>query len=330
MKYTTSVVIPCYLPRASANDLSLLNKAVLSAVEQDYPDEMEIILVDDGNKIPIENLIDINSYPCNVRVIHQRRNMGLVLALNRGINEANFNYIARLDADDTWDPGKVRAQFDLFRADPNLTLVATGMTRVTPSGQVIDEHIRPDGWSNIAQFFVEYGCPFPHGSVLARKDIYQALGLYSQDATFAHCEDYHLWGQWIRFFKTSMVEKSYYRYTVSSSSVSGQNSEQQSRASQIVLHHFRAIGLDQSYVDDIGSLSNMLGIQVIELGHLLLSIWRSTGAVLKLPSEVLPILRRILTDRVLCETNEQNSIKFPALVNEKRFNNFVNIYVAFA
>lgn len=330
MKFTTSVVIPCYLPRASANDLSLLDKAILSAVEQDYPDEMEILLVDDGNKVSVENLIDINSYPCNVRVIHQRRNMGLVLALNRGINEAKFNFIARLDADDTWEPDKIRSQFQLFSTDQDLTLVATGMTRVTPSGRVIDEHIRPDGWANIARFFVEYGCPFPHGSVLGRKDIYQALGLYSQDATFAHCEDYHLWGQWIRFFKTAMLEKSYYKYTVSSSSVSGQNSEQQSRASQIVLHHFRAIGIDQSYVDDIGELSSILGVGKIEVGHLLLSIWRSTGAVLQIPSDILPILRRIISDRTFYEVEEPNPVQFNISVNLNKLSNFVNVYITFA
>lgn len=329
MRFTVSVVIPCYLPRASAKDLLQLNEAILSAVEQEYPDEMEIILIDDGNSVPLEELIDIGSFSCEVRVIRQRRNMGLVLALNRGINEARYNFIARLDADDTWERGKIRAQYELIKDDPDITLVATGMVRVTESGEVIDEHIRPDGWVNIARFFVEYGCPFPHGSVVARKDVYKALGLYSQDATFAHCEDYHLWGQWVRFFKTSLVESPLYRYTVSSSSVSGQNAAQQMRASQIVLHHFRALGVDQSYVNNIEVLSNKLGVSKIDIGFLLLSVWQSTGSVFRLPLDLLPEFRMLLPDRYICESSRVPTIKFDILLNESRFSRFVNVFMTF-
>lgn len=328
MSYTTSVVIPCYLPRASANDVQMLYKAILSAVDQDYPDQMEILLVDDGNPVPVENLIDVSSFPCEVRVVHQPRNMGLVLALNRGITEAQYNFIARLDADDTWGHGKIAAQFERFAADPELTLVATGMVRVTPEGEVIDEHIRPDGWENIARFFVEYGCPFPHGSVLARKDVYKELGLYSQDVTFAHCEDYHLWGEWIRFFKTAIIEKSYYNYTVSNSSVSVQNSEQQMKASQIVLHHFRAISVDKLYIDTIDKISEALSINKIELGNLLHSIWRSTNSVIRMPVELVDYFVQVFPDRCFIEVNMPQTRRFDILQNDLKFSRYVNVFTA--
>lgn len=330
MRYTTSVVIPCYLPRASANDVQMLNKAILSAVDQDYPDQMEILLVDDGNPVPVEKLIDVTSFPCEVRVIHQPRNMGLVLALNKGITEAKYNYIARLDADDTWAQGKIGAQFKRFAADPELTLVATGMVRVTPEGQVIDEHIRPDGWENIARFFVEYGCPFPHGSVLARKDVYEDLGLYSQDATFAHCEDYHLWGQWIRFFKTAIIEKSHYNYTVSNASVSVQNSEQQMKASQIVLHHFRAIGVDKPYLDALEKISEELSLSKIELGTLLHSIWRSTNSVIRMPAELIDYFIQLYPDRCFIEVNMPQTRKFEILEDDLKFSRFINVFTTFS
>lgn len=330
MRYTTSVVIPCYLPRASANDVQMLHKAILSAVTQDYPDQMEIILVDDGNPVPVERLIDIASYPCEVRVIHQPRNMGLVLALNKGITEAKYNFIARLDADDTWAQGKISAQFERFTADPELTLVGTGMVRVTPEGEIIDEHIRPDGWTNIARFFVEYGCPFPHGSVLARKDIYKELGLYSQDATFAHCEDYHLWGQWIRFFKTAIIEKSYYNYTVSNASVSAQNSEQQMKASQIVLHHFRAISVDSLYIDAIEKISEILSINKIELGILLHSIWRSANSVIRMPVELIEYFVQLFPDRCFLAVNMPQTRKFEILQEDSKFSKLINVFTTYS
>lgn len=330
MRFTTSVVIPCYLPRPSASEIDLLHKAIKSAVDQDYPDDMEIILVDDGNPIPVDKLINTHDYGCEVRVIKQPRNMGLVLGLNKGINEAKYNFIARLDADDTWSPGKVRAQYDVFKSDSDVTLVATGMVRVTPSGDIIDEHIRPNGWANIAKFFVEYGCPFPHGSVLARKDTYKALGLYSQDATFAHCEDYHLWGQWIRFFKAAMIEKSYYNYTVSSSSVSGQNASQQMKASQIVLHHFRALGADKAYFDNFDTVASLLNISVVEVGYLLLRMWKSTGSVLRIPIDLLQNFRNLLPDRSIIETEHVETVQVYNLSEVSKSTKCVNVYIAFA
>jgi len=61
-----------------------------------------------------------------IQVIHQK-NAGPAAARNTGIRAAKGEYVAFLDADDEWLPGKLETQLGLLEADPELDLVCTAM-----------------------------------------------------------------------------------------------------------------------------------------------------------------------------------------------------------
>ena len=97
-----SVIIPFY------SGVKWLFEAVESALMQDYP-EKEIIVVNDGS---VEALATFrNMYESRVVIIDQE-NRGPAAARNAGINFATGKYIALLDADDLWEPGKLSSQVD--------------------------------------------------------------------------------------------------------------------------------------------------------------------------------------------------------------------------
>jgi glycosyltransferase involved in cell wall biosynthesis len=95
-----SVVIPGY------NAAAFIGQAIESALRQTYS-PIEVIVVDDGSQ---DNTAEVaSSYPRPVRVI-RRSNGGPGAARNLGVSMSEGNWIALLDADDTWLPAKLQRQ----------------------------------------------------------------------------------------------------------------------------------------------------------------------------------------------------------------------------
>lgn len=114
---TVSVVIPCY------NGERFLSEAVASALGQTRP-PLEVIVVDDGSTDRSAELA--MSLGPTVRVIRQS-NQGESVARNRGIDEARGEWIAFLDADDSWMPGKLEQQ--VVALSPRTRAICTGTRR---------------------------------------------------------------------------------------------------------------------------------------------------------------------------------------------------------
>lgn len=91
-----SIVVPVY------NVKSYLRECIDSILAQTYK-EFELILVDDGSVDASGRICDeYGIIPC-VRVIH-KKNEGLGMARNSGMEIARGDYVAFLDSDDYWKP----------------------------------------------------------------------------------------------------------------------------------------------------------------------------------------------------------------------------------
>jgi glycosyltransferase involved in cell wall biosynthesis len=99
-----SVVMPVH------NHARFISRAVESVWAQDRSD-VEVLIVDDGSTDDPETVVNALSRDGDVRFF-QQENAGAASARNRGIAEASGEWIAFLDADDVWLPGKLAAQFD--------------------------------------------------------------------------------------------------------------------------------------------------------------------------------------------------------------------------
>ena len=102
-----SVVIPTW------NRAALLGDALDSVFAQNYA-PVQVIVVDDGSTDDTRSLAA--RYP-GVEYYRQEH-AGSAAARNRGVAHARGDYIAFLDSDDVWLPGKLRTELDLFRQFP--------------------------------------------------------------------------------------------------------------------------------------------------------------------------------------------------------------------
>lgn len=104
-----SIIIPFF------NEEKYFTECINSVLKQTYLN-YEIIIVDDGSKKifkrKLENLQSKN--PKKIKVFF-KKNEGVSSARNYGIEKSKGEYIAFLDADDTWLPHKLEYQLNLLK-----------------------------------------------------------------------------------------------------------------------------------------------------------------------------------------------------------------------
>jgi len=130
-----SVVIPTW------NRAHLVCEAINSALNQ-RPCEVEVIVVDDASTDKTAEVIT-RIYGDSVRLLSLRKRGGAGAARNAGVAVAGGEFVAFLDSDDVWLPGKLDAELRVFERFPEAEAVLS-------DSQNFFEH-QPDGESRFAQ-----------------------------------------------------------------------------------------------------------------------------------------------------------------------------------
>jgi len=157
-----SVVIPSY------NSGHLVAEAINSVLAQNHR-RVEVIVVDDGSTDDTRTVVAaLADKDPRVNYLYQE-NKGLGGARNTGIYRARGEYLAFLDADDLFLPGKLQIQAAMLDADPSLGLVAGGHRVVDiTTGLALGER---QPWEHHPNLDLETwlrGCPIVPCAVLMR------------------------------------------------------------------------------------------------------------------------------------------------------------------
>lgn len=116
-----SIIVPVY------NVEKFILETIGSVAAQTYPN-WELLLVEDGSSDGTAAVIEEyvrQKKEDRIRLIRQPSNMGAARARNRGVREARGRYIAYLDADDLWMPGKLELQLG-FMEEQGAAFTFTG------------------------------------------------------------------------------------------------------------------------------------------------------------------------------------------------------------
>ncbi|HDR14841.1 MAG TPA: glycosyltransferase family 2 protein [Desulfobacteraceae bacterium] len=175
-----SIIIPTF------NRSVLVQRALKSVLEQEHP-SFEVIVVDDGSSDDTRQQIPAGGV---VKLLVHPSNRGVSSARNSGIRYASGRFIAFLDSDDYWLPGKLKRQAAFFSDQPSAVACQTnekwirGGRRVNPGKR----HIKPSG--DIFERSLEL-CVVSPSSVMLKKSLFDEVGLF--DEMLPACEDYDLW-----------------------------------------------------------------------------------------------------------------------------------------
>ncbi len=125
MTFSYSVVIPAY------NAAGTVRQAIESIQRQTIPPQ-EIIVVDDGST---DETVAIVQGMAGKLTVMSQANAGPGAATTAGLRRVTTPFVATLDADDLWLPGKIALQAACFVADPGLAGVFS-LARLFTDGEV--------------------------------------------------------------------------------------------------------------------------------------------------------------------------------------------------
>lgn len=181
-----SVLMPVY------NGQRHLRVAVESMLNQTFTD-FECIIIDDGSTDSTwEILSDYATWDQRIRLVRNAQNMGVTGSLNKGLELARGEYIARQDADDVSLPERFARQVQHLDSHPQLGLVGTWSQLIDEDGQVL-EQVMPPTASGVIRWTLLFGNCFVHASIMLRQAVLKKIGPY--DAHKPHAEDYDLWSR---------------------------------------------------------------------------------------------------------------------------------------
>lgn len=192
MQIRVSVVVPAYNVREH------IAEAILSVRAQNF-DGVEIIVVDDGSNDGTADFVE-REFP-DARLF-RKENGGAATARNLGMREARGEYVAFLDADDVWLPGKLKAQIGYLDQRPELGLVCGGFSFWTADEKglfpdpcslhspILDTQVEPDyaGWGYHKLLLSNYVWT---STVVMRRSLVERIGYYDERLRLG--QDYEYW-----------------------------------------------------------------------------------------------------------------------------------------
>lgn len=182
MNPAVSIIMPCY------NAAAHLPQSVGSVLAQTFSD-WELIAVDDGSDDTTLNWLRAQTDP---RIqVHTQPNQGVSAARNAGLALARGQYVAFLDADDTWAPAFLATLFAALQARRDAVLAYCGWQNIGLPGKRGAPFIPPDYETPAKRETLFAGCRWPIHAALIKRDAIAGAGGF--DPHLKNAEDYALW-----------------------------------------------------------------------------------------------------------------------------------------
>jgi glycosyltransferase involved in cell wall biosynthesis len=194
---------------ASYNMGRYLPEALESALSQDYP-AIEVRIVDDGSSDDTPQVLE--RWRDDPRVhVHRQANAGQTRAKNRGIADSRGAFIAFLDADDVWLPGKLRRQLALFAGRPEVGVVYSDYECMDGEGNPLPKGPTPMRRGRITgALLIDNFVSF--SSSVVRRSCLEACGAFDESLEMGI--DYELWLRLSARYAFDFVPEATLRYRI--------------------------------------------------------------------------------------------------------------------
>ena len=185
---------------ASYNHAPYVQDCLRSALSQSVGD-LEILVTDDGSTDGTPQQVAALGNP-RILLNTFPQNRGACVAMNDAIRRSRGRYIAVLNSDDLFLPGKLQRQLQYLQQNPHIGAVFGWPTFIDDHGQPFDDPAHKDhavfhqpnrSRHQWLRHFFDHGNALCHPTALLRREVYQTVGLY--DPRLAQVPDLD---QWIR------------------------------------------------------------------------------------------------------------------------------------
>lgn len=223
--------------------MAYLPETVDSVLKQTFTD-FEVLIVNDGST---DNVVEWASQVTDARVkLMTQENQRVSVARNTGINNAQGEYIAFLDADDLWEPTKLEKQVRCLDENPEVGLVYTWTLLVdkdnNPTGRVFASDVEGKAWDKI----LENDMISSGSSTMVRRSCFDTVGLF--DPTLYYAPDFDMWVRIALQYPIMVVKEPLLRYRQLPNSFSRNRQKMVEDLRQVIEKTFKSLPLELLYL----------------------------------------------------------------------------------
>lgn len=186
-----SVLMPLYNPEEEH-----LREAISSILNQTFTD-FEFLIINDGSKNNAEDVV-LSFNDKRINYIKQE-NMGLASTLNKGIDLASTDIIARMDQDDIAHSDRFEKQVKFLEENPNISIVGSWIKHF-PKTEIVKVPEFPD----LMDFL--NSCVMNHPTVMFRKSDFLKYDL-KYNPELKTSEDYDLWARAVKVLNFANIQE---------------------------------------------------------------------------------------------------------------------------
>ena len=200
-----------------------LEEAIDSILNQSFSD-FEFVIINDGSTDRTSEIL--RDYTDPRVVIIDQANRGVTQSLNKAMEMARGQYIARMDADDISLPQRFQMQVEFLENNLTVGLVGTSVIYIDEDGKTIMEGHLPTENTRIKEALLSQN-PFCHGSVMFRRECIRKVGGYREG--FKRAQDYDLWLRIAEYYEVANLIVPLYNLRITAGSISFSHKLEQDR-----------------------------------------------------------------------------------------------------
>ena len=198
------------------NSEKYLKEAVKSILDQTFTD-FEFIITDDRSTDNSLSILEkYEKTDDRIVLVKNSENVGLTINLNRMIDLAKGDYIARMDADDISLPMRLKTQYDFMEINPEIGVLGTHSKTF---GLGVKEKIlpRPISHEEIKANLL-FENPMVHSSIFFRRSVINSQDTFYNEE-FKIMQDYELWTRIINKTKFANLGEVLLEYRTSDTNI---------------------------------------------------------------------------------------------------------------
>lgn len=232
-----TVLMPVY------NVAPYVAEAIESILKQTYTD-FELLIINDGSTDATRDEI-LKFRDGRIRFVENERNIGLANTLNKGIDLAQGEYIARMDGDDISLPHRLEKQAAVLDNHPDIDICGAGYRFFGAKNYDV---IYPQEHEAIKAGLL-LGC-YMIIPMFRKKSINDAELRYEQE--FFPAEDYRFWTRCVMHLKMYNIQEVLFNYRMHSTQVSETMTNQPEMTIRVKEIYLRGLltGLDEQQAHD--------------------------------------------------------------------------------
>ena len=226
------------------NMSNYLSYSIESILRQSFKD-FEFIIINDGSSDDSHEIMKDYALSDSRIKILSHSNIGLTASLIKGVIISKGKFIARIDADDISLPHRLEIQLkEIIRR--KLDVLGSNFITIDKNGQILKSYDLRKNENKILKTILGGNSPFPHSSVMIKKESLEAISSYN--SFYKKSQDLDLW---LRFYENgykigfSETQKPMIKLRIHSKSLTFNNHEDIFTCVSILEYYSRQNELDQ-------------------------------------------------------------------------------------